>query len=160
MPTNVLFVCMGNICRSPTAHGVFESMVKKKRLHKAISVDSAGTGAWHVDAAPDKRAIQVAAKSGYNLKKLKARLLVPEDFDQFDYIIGMDSENLSIIRDMAPPDHQKYTGLLLDFAQDIEYKEVPDPYYGGTKGFELVLELVENAVAGLLSHIERHDLKE
>lgn len=160
MPTSVLFVCMGNICRSPTAHGVFQAMVKEKRLQKEISVDSAGTGAWHVDAAPDKRAIQVASKEGYNLKKLKARLLVPEDLERFDYVIGMDSENLAIINDMKPARHSGHTGLLLDYATDIDYQEVPDPYYGGTKGFELVLELVQNAAAGLLAHIEQHDLKD
>ncbi len=155
MKTSVLFVCLGNICRSPTAHGVFQKQLKERKLHRDIHVDSAGTGAWHVGKSPDKRAIQAAAAAGYNLKQLRARMLVEEDFEQFSYILGMDEDNLAAINDMRPKSYDGHTGLLLDFADDsLGYREVPDPYYGGTRGFELVLQLVESACGGLLDHIQ------
>ncbi len=153
MTTKVLFVCMGNICRSPTAHGVMEQMAQAESDTGRIVVDSAGTGAWHVDAAPDKRAIQAAAARGYNLKKLRARQLTEQDFESFDYILAMNQDNLDVIDSLKPQDYAGHTGLLLAFARDLDYVEVPDPYYGGEKGFELVLDLVETACASLLAHI-------
>lgn len=153
METQILFVCMGNICRSPTAHSVLEHMARSAGQTKRIVVDSAGTGAWHAGAAPDKRAMQAAAARGYNLKKLRARQLVEQDFENFDYVIGMDQDNLDVIESLKPASYQGFTGLLLEFAKDVDYVEVPDPYYGGEKGFELVLDLVETACTGLLAHI-------
>ncbi len=153
MATQVLFVCMGNICRSPTAHGVFAHMVRELGESERIVVDSAGTGAWHVGAAPDKRAMQAAAARGYNLKQLRARQLTEQDFERFDYILGMDQDNLDVIESLKPSHYQGRTGLLLEFANDVNYVEVPDPYYGGEKGFELVLDLVETACNDLLTHI-------
>lgn len=153
MTTHVLFVCMGNICRSPTAHGVLDHMARTLSTSERIVVDSAGTGAWHAGSAPDKRAMQAAKARGYNLKKLRARQLLAQDFDSFDYILGMDQDNLDVIETLKPPSYQGHTGLLLEFAKNVDYVEVPDPYYGGEKGFELVLDLVESACTGLLAHI-------
>lgn len=153
MTTQVLFVCMGNICRSPTAHGVLDHMARSAKGSERIIVDSAGTGAWHAGAAPDKRAMQAAAARGYNLKKLRARQLVEQDFDNFDYVLGMDQDNLDVIESLKPAGYQGHTGLLLAFARNVDYIEVPDPYYGGEKGFELVLDLVETACKDLLAHI-------
>ena len=154
----VLFVCLGNICRSPTADGVFRKMVADAGLAKDIAVDSAGTSAGHVNSPPDKRAMAVAKSNGYNLKSLRARRLEDRDFSEFDYILGMDEDNLRDIREKQPGDYPGTSALLLDYANDDRYSEVPDPYYGGTKGFELVFELVEAAAAGLLEHIRNHDL--
>lgn len=158
MTTKVLFICMGNICRSPTADGVFRKMVADAGLSKEIIVDSAGTTAGHIGAAPDKRAVAVASANGYKLKGLKARRLENEDFDTFDYVLGMDDDNLDIIRSMQTEAFQGHSGLLLEFSANSDYREIPDPYYGGTKGFELVFELVEEAAIGLLTHIKQHDL--
>lgn len=155
MTTQVLFVCMGNICRSPTAHGVLDHMAGKLKLNASdrIIVDSAGTGAWHTGAPPDKRAMKAAKARGYDLKKFRARQLVEQDFDRFDYILGMDQDNLDVIESLKPAAYQGRTGLLLEYSAEIDYVEVPDPYYGGEKGFELVLDLVETACKGLLEHI-------
>ncbi|MEM8499050.1 MAG: low molecular weight protein-tyrosine-phosphatase [Pseudomonadota bacterium] len=155
MTTQVLFVCMGNICRSPTAHGVLNHMASEMNLSNPshIIVDSAGTGAWHIGAPPDKRAMKAAKARGYDLKQLRARQLVTQDFDRFDYVLGMDRDNLEVIESLKPAAYKGQTGLLLDYADEVDYVEVPDPYYGGEKGFELVLDLVERACMGLLEHI-------
>ncbi len=153
---SVLFVCLGNICRSPTAHGVFARLVENSGYSKSILVDSAGTGDWHLDHAPDQRTAQVAASKGYDLSDLRARLVTSADFAQFDYILAMDNANLKDLRAMQPADYQGHLGLFLDFSSQSEYLEVPDPYYGGDEGFELVFGLVEDASAGLLQHIELH----
>ena len=158
MKQRVLFVCMGNICRSPTAHGVFQQLVNNSGLTDSVDVDSAGTGAWHAGAGADKRAAEVALKKGYDLSDLRARELLPQDFEQFDYILGMDLDNMAVIDEMKPASYKGHASLFLDFANEANYSEVPDPYYGGGKGFELVLSLVEDAALGLLSHIKQHDL--
>ena len=154
--TSVLFVCLGNICRSPTAHAVFQSMVQTRALAEQVTVDSAGTGDWHLGHAPDRRTSAVAAERGYPMDDLRARLVEPGDFEQFDYIVAMDEEHLANLRAMCPADYHGNLGLFLDYSVNPEYADtnaVPDPYYGGDNGFTLVLDLVEDASAGLLDHI-------
>ncbi|MDA8787127.1 low molecular weight phosphotyrosine protein phosphatase [Porticoccaceae bacterium] len=153
---SVLFVCLGNICRSPTAHAVFRSMVESRGLSGQILVDSAGTGDWHLGHAPDRRTSAQAAERGYDMSDLRARLVEPKDFEQFDYIIGMDHENISNLMLIRPADYTGHVELFLSFSQKPENRDqtvVPDPYYGGENGFALVLDLVEDAAAGLLNHI-------
>ena len=152
-PTRVLFVCLGNICRSPTAHGVFEHWVHQRQLSRAIEVDSCGTGGWHVGEPPDKRATAEALNRGYDLSTLRARQFSPADFQQFDYILGMDRQNLADLRAMCPTDYPGHLGLFLEFAAGSDVQEVPDPYYGGGAGFTRVLDLVERATEGLLLEI-------
>ncbi len=150
----VLFVCLGNICRSPSADGVFSAMVAEQGLSHQIAVDSAGTAAYHVGNSPDKRSTAAAKKRGYDLSVLRARQAVEADFLEFDYILAMDHENLSNLQRIKPDNSNSHLGLFLDFTQ-INEDEVPDPYYGGDAGFEHVLDLVESASAGLLAHIKR-----
>lgn len=149
----VLFVCLGNICRSPTAHGVFEHMVHERGLSELIEVDSCGTGAWHVGEAPDTRSQAEARARGYELSHLRARQLERSDFERFDYILVMDRQNLSDAQRLCPSDYPGRLSLFLDFAKSA-IKEVPDPYYGGKAGFAQVLDLVESASEGLLDEIE------
>ncbi|EAS47398.1 protein-tyrosine-phosphatase [gamma proteobacterium HTCC2207] len=156
---SVLFVCLGNICRSPTAHGVFATLVDQAGYGDLIQVDSAGTGDWHLDHAPDQRTAQVAASKGYDLSELRARLVTSADFNQFDYIIAMDNANLKDLRAMQPEGYAGHLGLFLDFSEQSAVREVPDPYYGGEDGFELVFGLVEDASKGLLRHIHASHLQ-
>lgn len=151
--TSVLFVCLGNICRSPTAHGVFQSMVDERGLTDVIEVDSCGTGDWHVGGAPDRRSTAKAAKRGYDLSGLRARQFQAADFARFDYILAMDLKNLATLEAMRPKEFSGHLGLLLGFAGNVDLKEVPDPYYGGARGFNYVLDLVEWASEGLLREI-------
>ncbi len=150
----VLFVCLGNICRSPTAHGVFEGFVKDAGLQNAIEVDSAGTGDWHLGEQPDKRSQVAAAARGYNLGQLRSRLVTAEDFRQFDYILAMDNKNLTDLQLMRPGGNEAVLELFLKFCDSDTIEDVPDPYYGGEGGFEQVLDLVESASAGLLQTIK------
>ena len=153
---SVLFVCLGNICRSPTAHAVFQSLVDDHDLTSQIYVDSAGTGDWHLGHAPDKRSTATALERGYDLTRLRSRLVVPDDFGKFDYIIAMDSKNLADMHAMCPNDFQGTIKLLLDYSHSLEYAgitEVPDPYYGGEDGFPFVVDLVEDASRGLFEHV-------
>lgn len=154
----VLFVCMGNICRSPTAHGVFEHMVNASGMARAIEIDSAGTHAYHVGEPPDRRAQQTASRRGIRLDHLRARRVEMSDFEYFDYILAMDEDNLSILQSMCPAGHQDKLRLFLDFAQQRSESEVPDPYYGGPGGFDLVFDLIDEASSGLLQHIRQHHL--
>jgi protein-tyrosine phosphatase len=147
--TSVLFVCMGNICRSPTAEGVFRHHVEQAGLGKHIVVDSAGTHAYHVGDPPDRRAKAAAERRGIALGGLRARRVSDEDFEQFDYIVAMDMDNLERLKEQSPPEHQSKVRLFLEFSSAQE-REVPDPYYGGASGFERVLDLVEEASRGLL----------
>jgi len=151
----ILFVCLGNICRSPTAHGVFERKLEWAGLNHRISVDSAGTGAWHLGKAPDPRTQAAARARGYDLSHLRARQTDPSDFERFDYILAMDQDNLSELQMMMPEDYDGHLGLLLDFSDYAQVREVPDPYYGEGGGFEQVLDLVEEASDGLLDEIQR-----
>jgi protein-tyrosine phosphatase len=155
MTITVLFVCMGNICRSPTAHGVFETLVARAGLQYAIAVESAGTGNWHVGEAPDIRARQAARQHGYDIDHLRARQVHASDFSRCDYVLAMDRDNLLQLEALKPSQFCGELRLFLDHASGIEDREVPDPYYGGDGGFDRVLAMVENAAAGLLRDIRQ-----
>ena len=151
--TSVLFVCLGNICRSPTAHGVFEAMVAQANLQHHISIDSCGTGDWHIGHAPDRRSAKAALARGYDLSHLRARQVCAEDFDRFDYILAMDNQNLADLQDMSPAHYTGVLDLFLNYADEAGETEVPDPYYGGASGFNHVIDLVERASQALLDAI-------
>lgn len=151
----ILFVCMGNICRSPLAQGVFENVLRREGLEYEVFVDSAGTGAWHVGSPPDERAQKSAGLRGLDLSSQRARRITPEDCDAFDYILTMDEDNYFVAASLCRG--RAVVRPFLDFAADSPEGEVPDPYYGGPDGFERVLDLVEEASEGLLEDIrERH----
>lgn len=152
---SVLFVCMGNICRSPTAQGVFEKVLEDEGLSPHVDVDSAGTHAYHVGEPPDRRAQETARQRGVELGGQRARRFAPEDFSRFDYILAMDEENMAILEENCQPEHRSKLSLFLDFAPHRAEREVPDPYYGGRQGFERVFELVEEASRGLVEDIRR-----
>lgn len=155
-PTRILFVCLGNICRSPTAHGVFERMLEQRGLNGHYEIDSAGTAAYHVGKAPDPRTRAAALRRGYSLEHLRARAVQDEDFNHYDFILAMDEANLRDLRVRCPGHYAGHLGLFLAFAQTARVKEVPDPYYtSGEAGFEEVLDLVESASEGLLRHLEQ-----
>jgi protein-tyrosine phosphatase len=149
----VLFVCMGNICRSPTAEGVFMRLVEAQGLDSLIETDSAGTHSYHIGHAPDPRAQEAAARRGVALTHLRARRLAPRDFERYDYLLAMDEANREDMLELAPPELAHKVHLFMDFALDRPEREVPDPYYGSVRGFEYVLDLVEDAATGLLEHI-------
>jgi protein-tyrosine phosphatase len=151
---SVLFVCMGNICRSPTAEGVFRHFVAEAGLDKVIRIDSAGTHAYHIGEPPDRRAKAAAERRGFSLDKIRARRVTGTDFERFDYLLAMDEDNLSVLQELADPQHHGKIRLFLEFADGHE-SEVPDPYYGGAAGFERVLDLVEEASRGLLETLQR-----
>lgn len=148
----VLFVCMGNICRSPTAEGVFRHKVEQLSLENKISIDSAGTHAYHVGSPPDTRAQNAALKRDIDLSSQCARRVSSDDFSEFDYIVAMDESNKDDLLSICPAGYENRVHLFLDFADSNE-TEVPDPYYGQGRGFEIVLNLVEDASDGLLRHI-------
>ncbi|WP_018416631.1 low molecular weight protein-tyrosine-phosphatase [Teredinibacter turnerae] len=154
----VLFVCLGNICRSPTAEGVFRKKVLDAGLQERIEIDSAGTSGWHIGEPPDKRAIAAAKGRGYDLATLRGRQVVGDDFRVFDYILVMDRENLANSKAIAPSEFSGCLSLLLAFSSQSRYSEVPDPYYGGDQGFDTVLDLIEDSCDGLLKDIERNAL--
>lgn len=149
----ILFVCMGNICRSPTAEGVVRAYVEKAGLGERVKLDSAGTHGYHVGSPPDQRAQRAAARRGYDLSRLKARRVRDADFLRFDLILAMDRDNLALLRQACPDKEQHRLGLMLDYALSTEEQEVPDPYYGGPEGFERVLDLVEDAASGLVESL-------
>ena len=151
----ILFVCLGNICRSPTAEGVFRAIAARDAPDLTIEVDSAGTAGYHIGEPPDARTRQAASRRGYDLSALRARIVEPRDFENFDLILAMDRENLNVLRHRAPVDAHERVRLFLEFAPDATVTEVPDPYYGGPNGFEEVLDLVEAATHGLLQHLRR-----
>ena len=151
----LLFVCMGNICRSPTAEGVMRHHLQLQGLHERITVDSAGTHNYHPGKPPDARTQQHAALRGYDLSALRARQITDADFDQFDLILTMDWDNQSLTESMCPPPHLKKVRRLAEFFREHSDTVVPDPYYGGAEDFERVLDLVEDGVAGLLAHCQR-----
>ncbi len=153
----VLFVCLGNICRSPTAEGVFRSVVERAGLLEHIEIDSAGTHAYHVDAPPDARSQAAALRRGIDLSGLRGRRATRADIEQFEYILAMDRENLSNLQAICPPGLEHKLGLFLEYAPDRPEREVPDPYNGGEKGFERVLDMIEEVSNGLLAHLrQRH----
>lgn len=154
----VLFVCMGNICRSPTAQGVFRKLVEEAGLIEQIEIDSAGTHAYHIGEPPDPRAQQTAQRRGIDLSDLRARRAVSADFTRFDYILAMDQDNYHALSALCPQGQERRLSLLLDYAAQARTREVPDPYYGGPSGFEAVFDLVEEAARGLLADIQRRHL--
>jgi protein-tyrosine phosphatase len=149
----ILFVCMGNICRSPTAEVVFRTRAERAGVADRVTVASAGTGDWHVGMPPDPRAIAHAAKRGYDLAGLRARQVVEEDFERFDWILAMDQVNLRDLRALRPPSFAGRLGLFLDFVPHLGLRDVPDPYYGAALHFERVLDLVERASDGLITQL-------
>ncbi|MDP1682393.1 MAG: low molecular weight protein-tyrosine-phosphatase [Burkholderiales bacterium] len=151
----VLLVCMGNICRSPTAEGVFRAQVAAAGLAKHIHIDSAGTHDYHIGDPPDGRARAAAAKRGYDLSQLRGRQVGQHDFVKFDYILAMDMDNLTRMQARCPAEHAHKIGLFLEYSKNYLEREVPDPYYGGGAGFEKVLDMVEDAGQGLLAHLMR-----
>jgi protein-tyrosine phosphatase len=151
----VMFVCMGNICRSPTAHGVFRKLVQEEGFIDDIYIESSGTHAYHVGESPDRRAQQTASYRGIDLSDLRAQRVKHADFENFDYIIAMDDDNYTILSSECPAEHRNKLHMFLDFATDIPQREVPDPYYGGPGGFDHVFDLVEAGSRGLLQEI-RH----
>jgi len=149
----ILFVCMGNICRSPTAEGVFRRLVAERVPGVEIEVDSAGTHDYHVGDPPDPRSIAAAARRGVDLRQLRARLIRDDDFERFDLIIAMDRLNREALLERSPAPFRERIRLFMEFAGDREVVDVPDPYYGGAPGFEQVLDLAEEAAAGLLDEV-------
>lgn len=152
---NVLMVCMGNICRSPLAHGLFEDLVEKAGLSEFVWVDSAGTHAYHVGEEPDPRSQQTARRHGIDLSRQRARRVADEDFERFDYILAMDRDNHAILLRSASAEHHHKIRMFLEFAPHLPAEEVPDPYYGGPDGFDRVYDLVQAAAEGLLELIRR-----
>ena len=155
-PLHILFVCLGNICRSPTAEGVFRHLVEQENLTGQIHIDSAGTSAYHLGEPPDQRAQAAAQKRGIDLSGLRARQTTQEDFTRFDFILAMDDDNHAKLLRQCPPGEEKRVRLLLEFAPDAGRSNVPDPYCSDADGFETVLDLIEHASRGLLQHIREH----
>jgi protein-tyrosine phosphatase len=148
---SVLFVCMGNICRSPSAEAVFRHKAKNKNIN--IQIDSAGTTGSHAREKPDHRAQKVGMERGYSFDKIKARKVIVDDFTKFDIILAMDEQNVKELKKIAPTHLHEKIQLFLEYAENFEESEVPDPYYGGARGFKFVLELVEDASEGLLKKL-------
>ena len=151
---SVLFICMGNICRSPTAEGVFRHLVQQEGHDNWITTDSAGTHAYHIGEQPDRRAQQIARSRGIDLSDLRGRKAIKSDFEVFDYVLAMDDDNYQILESMCPSGFEDKLSLFLDFSKDYSETQVPDPYYGGDQGFEHVFDLVESASLGLLEDIK------
>ncbi len=151
----VLFVCMGNICRSPLAEGVFRHRVERAGLTHLIQIDSAGTHGYHLGASPDPRAQAAAARRRYDLSGLRARQVTRQDIEVFDYVLAMDLDNLAYLNSLGSPDRRNKPQLFLDYGSNVDLREVPDPYFGPEEGFELVLDLAEDASRGLLTDIQR-----
>lgn len=152
-PIRLLFVCMGNICRSPTAQGVADAQLKKRGWASLVETDSAGTHAYHVGEPPDRRACQAAAKRGIDLTGQRARRVSHRDFEDFDYILAMDGHNYRALEEIAPATHQSRLVMMLEFGDLGVATDVPDPYYGGGHGFEQVLDLLDDAVSGLMDDL-------
>jgi len=151
----VLFVCTGNICRSPTAEAIFRKLATDAGMAVAVTADSAGTHGYHVGEPPDPRAQKAAAKRGYDLSALRARKFEPADFQRFDLILAMDREHYSILSNMARPSAGHKLKLMMSYARRFADEEVPDPYYGGSQGFERVLDMLEDAARGLLESLRK-----
>lgn len=150
--TRLLFVCLGNICRSPAAEGVARAMAQARGL--SVEIDSAGTGGWHAGDPPDPRMREAALRRGYDLGALRARQVRRADFADFDHVLAMDEDNLAALQRARPADARAELSLMLSHAPHLPEREVPDPYYGGHQGFDHVLDLLEAAVAGLLDRVE------
>ena len=157
-PYAILMVCMGNICRSPTAHGVMRHLVQARGWGGWLRVDSCGTHAYHVGEAPDRRSQKHALQRGYDLSDLRARQLVREDFEHFDLVLVMDHENMARAHALCPPTQRHKLHRLTEFCREMRSATVPDPYYGGDQGFEHVLDLIEDACQGVLAHVHKEHL--
>lgn len=151
--SSILLVCMGNICRSPMAEGVLRNRLAQRARDLAVKIDSAGTHGYHAGSPPDRRAQVAAARRGIDISGLAARRVEAEDFERFDVILAMDTENLEYLLQEAEPEQHGKIRLFLDYAADSGRREVPDPYYGGPIGFERVLDLIEEAVDGLIDEL-------
>ena len=151
----VLFVCLGNICRSPTAEGVFRKLVQDMKLEHQFEIDSAGTHAYHVDEPPDERAQAACARRGIDISQLSGRKAVAGDIEKFDYILAMDRDNYENLLEICPPGFETRIRLFMEFAPGRPEEEVPDPYFGGAGGFDRVLDMIEDAAQGLLEDIRR-----
>jgi protein-tyrosine phosphatase len=149
----VLFVCMGNICRSPTAHGVFRRLVVEQGVAHLVEIDSAGTHAYHVGEPPDRRARATALERGIDIGDLRARLAERSDFESFDYVLAMDQDNYLSLSRLCPAGMESKLRLFMEFAPEFRIRDVPDPYYGGQHGFDQVFDLVEAASRGLLEDL-------
>lgn len=158
MMVKVLFVCMGNICRSPTAEGVFEHLVQQYALSDQVEIDSAGTHAYHIGEPPDRRAQESALNRGINLSTQRARRVQADDFEYYDYVLAMDNDNLAHLIEICPSGQRGKVELFLKYAAHAEEQEVPDPYYGAAEGFERVLDMIESASDGLLEDIRQRHL--
>ena len=152
---SVLFCCMGNICRSPTAEAVFRARVEEAGLAQHILIDSVGTHDYHVGNPPDPRTQRAALQRGYDMSMLRGRQVEVADFNRFDYVLAMDDANLGILQRLCPVRERSRLGLFLEYASRHDEREVPDPYYGEVDGFERVLDMVEDASDGLLRHIQK-----
>jgi protein-tyrosine phosphatase len=152
---SVLFCCMGNICRSPTAEAVFKHAVVNAKLSDTIACDSAGTHGYHVGDPPDERAQEAALRRGYDMSNLRARQVSVKDFAEFDFVLAMDRHNLALLTEQCPPEFAHKLALYCDFHADYAGREVPDPYYGGARGFEEVLDLVEAVSMSLLARLRQ-----
>jgi protein-tyrosine phosphatase len=153
MTSSVVFVCTGNICRSPTAEGVARSMIAASGLSDRIVVDSAGTHGYHVGEPPDLRTQEAAARRGYDLSGLRARKFLREDFQRFDLVVAMDRDNHAVLSSLAEPTAGTKLRMMMQYARRFKETDVPDPYYGGHGGFERVLDMIEDAVQGLLDSL-------
>jgi protein-tyrosine phosphatase len=153
--TRILFVCLGNICRSPTAEAVVRELARREAAALALEVDSAGTHAYHAGSPPDERSIAAARRRGIDMSTLRARVVEAADFERFDLVIAMDTAVYERLRRIAPRRHAKRVRLFLDYAPQLERQDVPDPYYGGATGFEEVLDLVEEGARGLLAALAK-----
>lgn len=153
----ILFLCLGNICRSPMAEGVFRHLVESKGLGEAFHIDSAGMGAWHTGDPPDERGQQTLRNRGIDISGQQARQVCADDFENFDLLIGMDHSNRETLMGLAPGQHTHKVRLLLEFAPGTGVAEVPDPYYGGARGFEKVFDLIDAGTKGLLASLETSD---
>ncbi|MEI5681913.1 MULTISPECIES: low molecular weight protein-tyrosine-phosphatase [unclassified Mesorhizobium] len=152
--TSILFVCLGNICRSPLAEGVFRAVISERGVADDFLLDSAGTGGWHQGSAPDPRSVAIAAEHGLDISAQKARKVVSADFQRFDLILGMDRSNVDDLRQAAPPEARDRVHLFLDFAGG-KGNDVPDPYYGGADGFGDVYRMIRDASESLADRLER-----
>ena len=153
--TRILFVCMGNICRSPTAEAVTRALVERAGMADRVELDSAGTHGYHVGEPPDRRATEAGARRGYDLSRLRARQVGLPDYARFDLLLAMDKANLELLQRSCPPDARNKLRLFLAYARQNREEEVPDPYYGGVGGFERVLDLIEDAAHGLIDSLNR-----
>ncbi len=151
----ILFVCMGNVCRSPLARGALERLLEQTGLLAHVELDTAGTHTFHEGRSADPRAVAAAARRGVDLSRHRARRFREEDYERFDYILALDRQNLAFLEERAPAEHRHKVRLLMSFCPELGHEEVPDPYYGGPQGFDLTVDLVEAAAEGLLRHLRR-----